>query len=33
LTGTVPEGEVVVTREAFRKNCPPLYHEKHRLDG
>jgi len=33
LTGTAPEGEVVVTREAFRKNCPPLYHEKHRLDG
>jgi FkbH-like protein len=32
LTGTVPEGDVVVTREAFRKNCPPLYHEKHRLD-
>ncbi len=33
LTGTVPEAEIVITREAFREKCPPLYHQKYRRYG
>ena len=29
LTGTLPEGRVSISRDAFRGKCPPLYHQKH----